>query len=803
MKRRGLAITIAAVVAMAIFLVVVHEHYPLQHWLVWRYLLAWLWGLGFVLSCAGLGARLAGPLLDEAPPGLRERLVLELAVGVVGFFTLLVVGGLAGVFGPVLSVVVMAFGIGVGLPVFRPRARRVFWHGRALIARHGRPRPWWHAVGVAAAGVGIGLIYFSILSPNNAAFDARFYHLAIAEQYAITGAIRPPPEVWWPAALPQLASVLYGWVFTLPGLGMFNRIVYAAHLEFLLFVATLASLGVLVRRIVPGSRAPLAWASLLLFPGIFLYDSALSLAADHVTAFFAVPIFLALLRIWRRPTWRSGVLFGVVAAGAVLTKYQALYLLVGPAVALLARVIVRGASFRPGRRLDPTAMATLVATGAAAGAGLLVTAPHWLKNWVFYGNPLFPNLLTRFDVARYPEGTAHVYDVWRHWQTHSWVPQGSAADKARETMEVLFTFSFSPHDWEPFHGDHPVFGSLFTLSLLIVPFLTKTRRLWALMGACYLGLALWFLTLHQDRYLQILLPWMAAVVAATVVLAWREGLVARLGVTALLVLQVIWGGDVYFIPAHVVTHQTPAVTTSKLLAAGYRGEYRKRFVLSGLLYDLGRHPELPPTATVLLHEQQERFGTWRRVVTDLPGYQFGIRYELEPSPAGVYDRLVALGVTHILVPPRISHGNDALGPDLRFFDFIHNDTIAAFYVDDDYAVHAIPSVRPPEHRATRVAYLGCEPIYERGLHELRNMDVREFQFEEVSAPRPADVPLGDASIEALVAEADFVVTSAGEDCPVDQLALQPFSLVAMRVGERLWARTRPRAHRRLGKTVQE
>ena len=229
----------------------------------------------------------------------------------------------------------------------------------------------------------------------------------------------------------------------------------------------------------------------------------------------------------------------------------------------------------------------------------------------------------------------------------------------------------------------------------------------------------------------------------------------------------------------------------------YRGDYRKRFVLSGVLYELGRHPDLPEGAQVLLHEQQERFGTWRRVVSDIPGYQFGLRYELEPSPAGVYDRLTSLGVTHVLLPPRVSHGNDALGADLRFFDFIVNDTIVAFNLDDDYAVHAIPALRPPAAPSTRVAYLGCESIYERGLHPLRRMDVREHQFEEVAAPRPADVSLESSSIDEIVSEAHFVVTSAREDCPVDQLVLQPFSLVATRLSEKLWARTRPRAHRRM------
>jgi hypothetical protein len=78
----------------------------------------------------------------------------------------------------------------------------------------------------------VGLVYFAILSPRNIAFDAYFYHLGLAQQYATEGAIRGAPEGWVPATIPHLASILYTWCFTLPGMSLEEKILCAAHLEF-------------------------------------------------------------------------------------------------------------------------------------------------------------------------------------------------------------------------------------------------------------------------------------------------------------------------------------------------------------------------------------------------------------------------------------------------------------------------------------------------------------------------------------------------------------------------------------------
>ena len=78
---------------------------------------------------------------------------------------------------------------------------------------------------------GLLLVYFPILTPDNAAADARWYHLTLAEHYAAQGGIARFPEGSFLGAYPQLATVIYGWAFQLPRTIFFDRIEIAAHLS--------------------------------------------------------------------------------------------------------------------------------------------------------------------------------------------------------------------------------------------------------------------------------------------------------------------------------------------------------------------------------------------------------------------------------------------------------------------------------------------------------------------------------------------------------------------------------------------
>lgn len=789
LARRGL-VAAALSVGLGVFLWQVHGHYPIQHWLFWSYAKAWAAGLLFTAACVSAGTPVMNAVLPKGFP-LRERLVFTLAAGCLVFFYALFLGGVLHLFHPVFAVVLPLVLCAAGaLPTYRllrRSLRHVAW------ARRRRPRsssPWWHYPAWLLGLYGVGALYFAILSPDNIAFDSHFYHLGIAQQYVADGAIVPSPERWWVLAIPHLSSVLYTWSFLLPGLNDFERIVCAAHLEFVIFVWTLLSIPTLVRWLAPGTSGRMSWVVVFLFPGILLYDSHLSAAADHITAFWAIPVYLAFRRAYRELAPRYGALVALVLGGAFLTKYQAFYfffpivVLVGRALWLLGRALyARRRGGGPSRASPP-----LVGLATAAGVGLAITSAHWLKNWTFYGDPLFPALVGVLRPEGHVPDAARLYREWQEWQFTPWVFQGTTTERIVEGLRVMANFSFVPHDFPNFHGKVPVFGSLFTLSVLVLPSLKGTRRIWPLVVAAHAGVFVWFWTFPFDRYLQILLPWMVAATAATFSLAWRSGVLARLVVAGLISAQVIWGGDVYFIPGHAMTKQSPAVTTSKLLAEGYQKRYEERFEL-GKLYAIGR--AAPEDATFLLHEHNPRLGLWRRVVSDGAGWQLGIRYELLSGPREVHELYQRLGVTHILTRKQESRMWDAIGADLQFFEYVERFAKPAKKVGL-FSQFELAPAPPPETGTRYVAYLGCGKFYQPGLYEVGQLHVREVgkrDFTRIAAP--VTVPEGERELSTWLDRATFLVT--GEGCrvtaPKDQL--RRFTPIAKRKREQLYVRTTP------------
>ena len=95
--------------------------------------------------------------------------------------------------------------------------------------------------------------------------------------WAAVRALFPLSEDWT-----HLASLLYAWALGAPG-SLFERIETAAHIELAIFHRTRVGVPAIVRRLL-GRRAPLSWAALFLFPGIFCYASGLVLGSDHVAA---------------------------------------------------------------------------------------------------------------------------------------------------------------------------------------------------------------------------------------------------------------------------------------------------------------------------------------------------------------------------------------------------------------------------------------------------------------------------------------------------------------------------------------
>ena len=788
-----LPLSIAA--GICVFLFAVRGHYPIGQWLFWVYAKLWLWCALFMLGCVSVGNLVIGLLLPQSLP-LRERMLYSLCAGVVVFFQLMFLGGLLGLYGPVFAVAMPVLLVLVGAPRLFLRARRALRHLRAARQKPRPPPSWWTTPVLLFGSLGVLVVYFSILAPQNIAFDAHFYHLGLAQQYVTDGVIRRFPEGWAPGALPQLASVLYTWTFLLPGLDMFGRICAAAHLEFTLFLSTLAGVPILVRWLAPGTAARGSWAAFFLFPGVLLYDSSLTVAADHIAALWTIPVYLALRRAWSDLNPRRCALLAVMLVGPLLTKYQATYVLAFPALVIAIRLVwllgapilarLRRQARLPSTRSPLAGVATLVLVGT------VLTMPHWLKNWVWYGDPLYPYLHRFFAPTRWAPDMGSTFTLFQAWQSDGWGVQATTpGGRLLETLRVLVTFSMEPHDWPRFHGTLPVFGSLFTLSLLALPFLRGARRVWGVVIACELGLLVWYWTLHQDRYLQILVPWMVCAVVAAVTLAWRTNTVNRVLVAGLLAIHIVWAGDIIFIPAHAMTAASPIVTTSKLLATGYQKKYAERFVMDGALFDIGRSPNLPPNARVLLHENNPRLGIWRPVVMDVSGWQYALRYELLDSPSAVHEALHRLGVTFVVSRPSTSRNTDSLGSDLRYFDFLRLGTTKVS-THGELGLFKIADSPPQGEPNNRVAYLGCDKFYEPGLHSLRTMTVHE-KWEKKPRRRPAQKRLTKeaASINEIVSQADYAVTDNACKRDIAPDLLTAFVQIATRDNETLWARTQP------------
>ena len=781
LRLRMTILCLVLILSAAKFLSVVHGHYPIGQWLFWRYAQVIAISAGWAFACFSAGHGILAMMWRRTLP-LAEHTTLAFATGVLAFFLAMFVGGIFALYGPTFAIalpVVMAL---VSSRATVPYLARLVRHLRHARRKPHPAAPLWFLPLALYGAFGIAMIYFQILTPENAAYDARWYHLPLAEHYAAQGAVRASPEGWFDAAVPHLASFLYTWAFLLPALGLFDHVELAAHLEFTVFLATLAGMPALVRTLLPRSRAPLAWTATFLFPGIFLYDSALGIAADHIAAFWAVPICISLRRALDTLEPRRCALFAAMLAGAVLTKYQAAALVAGPAIGWLARFFWLGAKALRGRFAWPRHLWQGPAATLAAGAAL--TTPHWLKNWIFYGDPFYPFLHEHFRVHPWTPDSAQRLRVF---ELGLWKPTGTLRERLHETLvDGVLNFSFVPHDWPGFHGKLPVFGSLFTLLFVALPFLRKSGRTMLLFLCGNVGVFVWYWMSHQDRYLQALVPWMASAVAAALTLIWQSGFVARIAAVPLVAAQVVWGGDVYFFPSHSMLRQSPVKAVTDLLSAHFRNDPR-RFTPYGGWFDVGN--ALPKGAKVLVHQSHIHLGLRAMSVSDADPLQGGISYGRLGNPQAVYELLRSYGVTHLLW-----NGNmqwDSLAGDLVFWQFAKVYGVEPKSFANGLTLAKMPSLAPigPFSSMTIVRACGGAAPYADGVYELADLTLLPQAPDPPPPPTPR-LALHDQGRPATheLAEAGFAVTKPGCDPTFEATLLASFLQVATRGELQLWAR---------------
>lgn len=711
-KVRAAAATILLSFGLLYFAVALNGVYPVTKWLAWRYAAEWLLASFWALSCLSSGHYVVLTLLKLRLP-FREHVLLSFATGVLSFGIVLfccgLVGGLSGVFF-YLWPALLNLAFTPALFVFLKQR----WFRVASISfkrRRGNFAPWpVRLFGLAA----IAVIVLQIMTPQNVAFDAHWYHAAIAESYAATGRIMRFNEGWFLGTLPQLATWIYTWAFLCPNTSLAFRIELAAHLELVLFLFSLSGIGIAVRWLLRGEGARATWVCVFLFPGIFVYDSNLNLSADHVLAFWALPALLVARRLFpircgEPVNVRLCVLFGIVLSGALLTKYQVLYLVVALTLLFLISMLHQLWQSPASERLRTLKKGFIHLSYSGVTVGVL-TSPHWLKNLVWHGNPVYPFARKVFRGFPWTAGTEfRLLDA-------GWTPEGTLVERLKETAYALATFSFKPHDWPEFHRDLPVFGSLFTLLMIPALVIRPQRRLFSLAAASLVAVGTWYWTYHQDRYLQSLLPWMATLTAAALVTLWRTGFVAiRVALVGLVIVQVAWAFELPALPTHAMAGRSPIAATLDRLSSGYRGDWANRDDAATNLTRVAAR--LPKDAVPLLHEEHLRLGLGHWVVSDSFGRQGAIRYRNWDTRRKAYERLSALGVTHILIRQEPS-GDFSLADNIVLFDLLE-----ALPLDAEVEGYRIFALREgPDMKA--VNEIGAMVVSCQGLKTVRT--IRRF-----------------------------------------------------------------------------
>jgi hypothetical protein len=529
-----------------------------------------------------------------------------------------------------------------------------------------------------------------------------------------------------------------------------------------------------------------AWVARFLFPGVMLYDSSLSVGADHVAAVWSAPIFLVLMRYWDEATPRVAAVLACVMAGAMLTKYSAvLPMTLFPIVAVALRTAVGIWRDRPVRW--SVLREQLSGPATALVVGLILTAPHYLKNWIFYADPLYPMLHAYLPST--PWGPDSAY-FWADSMSRRWKPAPGWAG-VRETLSALLTFSYIPHDYPAFHRNVPVFGSLFTILTLALPWCGRNSKwLWAAVGYVLSGILLWYVNHHQDRHLQMLLPTMAACTAAIMIHVWNRGRAARVALAGLVLLQIVWGSDVYFFQTHAMA-RSPVKKSIDLISAGFEGKGDKRFV-AGQTRLATISDRLPDDAVVLLHQGRLRLGLRRPIVVDRNRWQNRIRYDELLQPGAIYDELTDLGVTHVIWTSS-SRAESTLASDLAFYGFV-----VEFGVPQrgsgSVRLSAMPPERPTvQYSDARVAYSGCNKRYANGVYRLSDLVVPSEGPRSRSFPPPErPAPEGRLDDARWFEGVTYVV--AEPDCAPPSHLLKDFRQIAHRrkrvIDQRLYLRRR-------------
>lgn len=747
----SLGVLLVCVVAFALFRRELDEVHPVKDWLFWS--IARLWGYNALLFAAALS--LGHLVLDRGlslrSPRPLEHLTHAVAVGLGLFGTSFFALGAMGLFRPWVAIGYPLVLLAVGGPGF---AR---WAARAL---RKRPAPERRSAlgraisfGALAFGFcGVGVVYLPLLNPDSINFDASWCHLVVAQEFARAGKV-VPFDGDYAKNLTLFMSVVHTWGWLMPMPDDHARFTMPLHTEMGVFLFTLVGVAALVEWATASGRSrPIgAWAGFFLFPAIFVYDSNLGGAADHFLAFFVAPCVLAAVRLFRRWNPRYALLLGFYAGTAMMTKYQAIYVLsgvvgVGAVMLTLRALQVLAPSILPFRLSADdrhTPRGRLFRAPLFAGLAFLASvSPIWIRNAVFHENPFYPFAQTLFPSRpTVPDTAFYIEYYFKDW---NWRPHGTLLERLGSSLEVFFTFSVKPH--YSFTKQWPMFGVLFTVALVLLPMLGKRPRLWILGAMGSLALFAWAFTFRVDRNLQTFAPALVAFSVATLVLAFRRPAPAKLGVALVTGLQLVWGADAWFYSLQDKLTGTLRIITSgysKKPRSGFRSEFR------------AVHRATPPDAKILLHHFRRSLGIEREIVLDWVGQQGLITYADLGGFRALHERYAAIGITHLL------HSPGGKPAPTKQDEILFHGYLRLHGVDrkrhGSFELARLAQTPPPPDPETFHVFVERVRHYRDGLYPLRALSVVEGLPEHLRKFPLPEAPLAKGQASALVSRAHALV----------------------------------------------
>ncbi len=712
---RSVGVALIAVLGLAWFAHVVNGHYPITSWFAWPLLLLLSYTLVFQAACVAIGARVLPRILGDRQLPLLESWLAAMGLGLVAFVGAMYVVGTVGLFVMPVAVALPTLAIGWGRRHLADLVRR----SGAELSTRGPQSPsgrLWLTAGSAAGVLAVALIYLIGFSPDAISFDAQWYHLPIAQDYARHGRIVAFPGDY-NRSFPHLSSLVYTWGYLLPGLSTPLKWMMALHLEFAMVVWKLVGIAALAQWMLGDRPRRGLWLGMFLFPAIFAFGNTVGGGAEHFLAFWAAPMLTSTARMLEDDfDPRHAVLLGAFAGGATLTKYQAIYMIGACGSVIAARwivvMLVHQRARKHGSSPPSTSLRRLwLAPVLVIATTMLVSAPHFVKNLIFYDNPLYPFAQDLFG------GTPTHRLAGELWRTmlgeEANHPKAHGAGRLAWTFEIFASFSFVPHYTVGWVKPWPLFGSLFTLLAPCALLIRGSRRIWIGLWCGFVVLAIWGNTYLTDRYLNAAVPVFAAVTVSLLVRVWELGRIARVAVVPLVAFQVIWSADAAMYSGEKLLHRTMEIWSS-----GWRGKTTEAERIGRFETFAQITEATPPDAKILLRGSRPSLGLDRDVWLDLQWGQAALFYQPLADARGLWTLYRARGITHLAWKTDV-HYSGTLQSTVLFAELVAacGEERQRF---GDFELMALCE-QPPEPTSPVRVLVRKQKIYEDGLYDVEDL----------------------------------------------------------------------------------